>query len=123
MTRQWAARKTVWSLENIHPFRPGTGRFEKRGPATGADWTRAARGDFGRASGITERRCEVMKAAGADIFVSLPDYLTGVTINPATPHAVSYRGEELDGAAPGRRGRLHGAGTKVAVGRVGRKRR
>lgn len=48
-------------------------------------------------SGVTEWRCEVMKAAGADIFVSLPDYLTGVTVNPVTPHAVSYRGEELKG--------------------------
>ena len=46
-------------------------------------------------SGVTQWRCEVMKAAGADIFVSLPDHLTGVTVNPATPHAVSYRGEEL----------------------------
>ncbi len=48
-------------------------------------------------SGVMEWRCEVMTAAGADIFVSLPDYLTGVTVNPTTPHAVTYRGEELNG--------------------------
>jgi hypothetical protein len=48
-------------------------------------------------SGVTEWRCEVVTAAGADIFVSLPDYLTGVTVNPATPHAVSYSGKDLDG--------------------------
>ncbi|MBV8855794.1 MAG: SseB family protein [Acidobacteria bacterium] len=46
-------------------------------------------------SGVTEWRCEVVTAAGADIFVSLPGDLTEVTVNPATPHAVSYRGEEL----------------------------
>jgi len=46
-----------------------------------------------------EWRCEVATAAGADIFASLPDYLTGVTVNPTTPHAVSYRGEELNGLA------------------------
>jgi hypothetical protein len=46
-------------------------------------------------SGITEWRCEVMASAGMDIFVSLPDDLTGVTINPLTPAAVGYVNEQL----------------------------
>lgn len=46
-------------------------------------------------SGVTEWWCEVVTAAGADIFVSLPDHLTGVTVNPSTPHAVGYGGEAL----------------------------
>ena len=48
-------------------------------------------------SGVTEWRCEVMKSAGTDIFVSLPNYLTDIVVNPMTAHAVSYRGEELNG--------------------------
>lgn len=48
-----------------------------------------------RNSGINEWRCEVMTSAGADIFSTLPDYLSGVTINTATPLTVTYDGEQL----------------------------
>lgn len=46
-------------------------------------------------SGITEWRCEAVTATGADIFISLPDDLTDVTVDPATAHAVGYGGDEL----------------------------
>lgn len=47
-------------------------------------------------SGITQWRCEVMASSGADIFGTLPDYLSGITINPLTPYAVSYGHEQFE---------------------------
>lgn len=46
-------------------------------------------------SGITEWRCEVVVAAGRDLFSSLPDDLASLTVNPLTPLTVSYAAAQL----------------------------
>jgi hypothetical protein len=46
-------------------------------------------------SGITEWRCEVMTSADMDIFSTLPDYLSSITINPTTMFTVSYGHEQF----------------------------
>src|SRR5207245_99951 len=47
-------------------------------------------------SGVTEWRCEVMVSAGADIFSTLPGHLSSITIDPLTPHAISYGREQFE---------------------------
>ena len=48
-----------------------------------------------QASGITEWHCEMMAAAGRDVFSTLPDDIRSVTLNPLTPLTVSCGDEQL----------------------------